>query len=137
MVSYLEKVLKQRLKTLLEEYNLHTIVRLPNGVFAPYTGINTNLLFFEKGKPTEEIWYFEHPLPQGYKNYAKTKPIRYEEFQVEKDWWNDREENEYAWRISIEEIKNVIITWILRILILLLIKFIFHQKMLMKPIKNQ
>ncbi len=52
---------------LLEEFNLHTIVRLPNGVFAPYTGINTNLLFFEKGKPTEEIWYFEHPLPEGYK----------------------------------------------------------------------
>lgn len=57
---------------------------MPNGVFAPYTGINTNLLFFEKGKPTEEVWYFEHPLPEGYKNYTKTKPIRSEEFELEK-----------------------------------------------------
>lgn len=91
---------------LLEEFNLHTIVRLPNGVFAPYTGINTNLLFFEKGKPTDEIWFFEHPLPEGYKNYTKTKPIRIEEFKLEKEWWNNREENEYAWKISIEDIKN-------------------------------
>lgn len=91
---------------LLEEFNLHTIVRLPNGVFAPYTGINTNLLFFEKGKPTEEIWYFEHPLPEGYKNYTKTKPIRLEEFDFEKQWWNDRVENEYAWKASIDEIKQ-------------------------------
>ncbi len=91
---------------LLEEFNLHTIVRLPNGVFAPYTGINTNLLFFEKGKPTEEIWYFEHPLPEGYKNYTKTKPIRLEEFELEKQWWNNRVENENAWKVSIEEIKK-------------------------------
>jgi type I restriction enzyme M protein len=91
---------------LLEEFNLHTIVRMPNGVFSPYTGINTNLLFFEKGKPTEEIWYFEHPYPEGYKNYSKTKPIRYEEFELEKQWWNDRIENEYAWKIGIEEIKK-------------------------------
>lgn len=91
---------------LLEEFNLHTIVRMPNGVFAPYTGINTNLLFFEKGKATEEIWYFEHPLPEGYKNYTKTKPIRLEEFDLEKQWWNDRVENEFAWKISVEEIKK-------------------------------
>lgn len=91
---------------LLEEFNLHTIVRLPNGVFAPYTGINTNLLFFQKGAPTKEIWYFEHPLPDGYKNYTKTKPIRFEEFDIEKQWWNDRVENEFAWKVSIEEIKN-------------------------------
>lgn len=91
---------------LLSEFNLHTIVRMPNGVFAPYTGINTNLLFFEKGKPTEEVWYFEHPLPEGYKNYTKTKPIRYEEFDLEKAWWNNREENQYAWKVSIEDIKN-------------------------------
>lgn len=89
---------------LLQEFNLHTIVRLPNGVFAPYTDINTNLLFLEKGKPTKEIWYFEHPLPEGYKKYTKTKPIRYEEFELEKKWWNNREENEYAWKVSIEEI---------------------------------
>ena len=91
---------------LLEEFNLHTIVRLPNGVFAPYTDINTNLLFFEKGKSTKEIWFFEHPLPEGYKKYTKTKPIRYEEFELEKQWWNNREENEYAWKVSIEEIKS-------------------------------
>jgi len=91
---------------LLSEFNLHTIVRLPNGVFAPYTGINTNLLFFEKGKPTEEVWYFEHPLPEGYKNYTKTKPIRIEEFELEKAWWNNRQENQYAWKVSIEEIKS-------------------------------
>lgn len=91
---------------LLSEFNLHTIVRMPNGVFAPYTGINTNLLFFEKGKPTEEVWYFEHSLPEGYKNYTKTKPIRSEEFEFEKSWWANREENKNAWKVSIEEIKN-------------------------------
>lgn len=91
---------------LLEEFNLHTIVRLPNGVFAPYTGINTNLLFFEKGKSTEEIWFFDHPLPEGYKNYTKTKSIQLKEFDLEKQWWNDRVENEYAWRVSIDEIKQ-------------------------------
>lgn len=91
---------------LLKEFNLHTIVRMPNGVFAPYTGINTNLLFFEKGEPTKEVWFFEHPLPQGYKNYTKTKPIKLEEFDLEKKWWNNREENEYAWKVSIDDIKN-------------------------------
>lgn len=91
---------------LLEEFNLHTIVRLPKGVFSPYTDINTNLLFLEKGKSTKEIWYFEHPLPDEYKNYTKTKPIRIEEFELEKQWWNNREENEYAWKVSIEEIKS-------------------------------
>lgn len=91
---------------LLNEFNLHTIVRMPNGVFAPYTGINTNLLFFEKGGPTKDVWFFEHPLPKGYKNYTKTKPIKLEEFDLEKKWWNNREENEYAWKVSSEEIKN-------------------------------
>ncbi|MGF7050701.1 type I restriction enzyme M protein [Paenibacillus sp. DS2015] len=91
---------------LLEEFNLHTIIRLPKGVFAPYTGINTNLLFFEKGKPTEDIWYFEHPYPEGYKNYSKTKPIRHEEFELEKKWWENRVENDNAWKVSIEDIKK-------------------------------
>ncbi|RXT08838.1 class I SAM-dependent DNA methyltransferase [Ammoniphilus sp. CFH 90114] len=91
---------------LLEEFNLHTIVRLPKGVFAPYTDINTNLLFFEKGKPTEEVWYFEHPLPSGYKNYTKTKPIRLEEFELEKHWWSNRLENGQTWKVSIEDIKR-------------------------------
>lgn len=90
---------------LLSEFNLHTIVRMPNGVFAPYTPINTNLLFFEKGEPTKEVWFFEHPLPKGYKNYTKTKPIKLEEFELEKKWWNNREENEYAWKVSVEDIK--------------------------------
>src|SRR5690625_1386281 len=98
---------KNRIKEkLLAEFNLHTIVRLPNGVFAPYTGIQTNLLFFEKGKPTEEIWYFEHPYPEGQKSYSKTRPIRIEEFDREKEWWNNRVENEYAWKVTIKEIKE-------------------------------
>jgi len=76
---------KTRLKEeLLEKCNLHTIVRLPNGVFAPYTGIKTNILFFEKGSPTKEIWYFEHPYPEGVKNYNKNRPVDIKEFDLEK-----------------------------------------------------
>ena len=97
--------IKTRIKAqLLKECNLHTIVRLPKGVFAPYTSINVNLLFFEKGTPTQEIWYYEHPYPEGYKSYSKTKPMRIAEFDPEKAWWNDRKETEHAWRIPIEEI---------------------------------
>jgi hypothetical protein len=77
-------------ETLLQRCNLHTIVRLPNGVFAPYTGIKTNLLFLQKGKPTKEVWYFEHPYPPGVKSYNKTKPINIKEFDLEKSWWNNR-----------------------------------------------
>ncbi len=96
---------KSRIKEkLLTECNLHTIVRLPNGVFAPYTGIKTNLLFFEKGTPTKEIWYYEHTYPEGYKSYSKTKPIRIEEFDVEKEWWTNRIESEHAWRVPIEQV---------------------------------
>jgi len=98
--------MKTRLKEkLLDECNLHTIVRLPNGVFNPYTSIKTNLLFFEKGTPTTEIWYYEHQYPKGYKSYSKTKPMRLEEFDTEKAWWNKREESDFAWRVSIETIK--------------------------------
>ena len=97
---------KTRIKeALLSECNLHTIVRLPNGVFNPYTGIRTNLLFFTKGQPTTEIWYYEHPYPPGAKSYNKTKPIRIEEFEPERAWWNHRIENEQAWRVPIEQIK--------------------------------
>jgi type I restriction enzyme M protein len=97
---------KTRLKEhLLSECNLHTIVRLPNGVFAPYTGIKTNLLFFTKGEPTTEVWYYEHPYPPGAKSYNKTKPIRIEEFETERRWWDKREETEQAWRVSIDQIK--------------------------------
>jgi type I restriction enzyme M protein len=78
---------KTRIKQeLLEKCNLHTIVHLPNGVFAPYTGIKTNLLFFTKGEPTREIWHYEHPYPPGVKSYNKTKPIRIEEFEAERKW---------------------------------------------------
>jgi type I restriction enzyme M protein len=96
---------KTRIKErLLETCNLHTIVRLPNGVFAPYTGINTNLLFFRKGEPTEDVWYFEHPMPGDRKAYSKTRPIAIEEFDLEKGWWQEREENDYAWRVTRDEI---------------------------------
>jgi type I restriction enzyme M protein len=97
---------KTRIKEkLLQDCNLHTIVRLPNGVFNPYTGIKTNLLFFTKGEPTETIWYYEHPYPAGYKSYSKTKPIRFEEFAPEQEWWDNREENEFAWQVSIADLK--------------------------------
>ena len=89
---------------LLKEFNLHTVVRLPNGVFAPYTSIQTNLLFFDRSGPTKEIWYYEQPLPEGRKNYTKTKPMRYEEFADCLAWWKDREENERAWKVSAGEI---------------------------------
>lgn len=98
---------KTRIKEkLLEECNLHTIVRLPNGVFAPYTGIKTNLLFFTKGEPTREIWFYEHPYPAGYKSYSKTKPIRIEEFVPEKEWWPNRQESERTWRVPVESVKE-------------------------------
>ena len=90
---------------LLTEFNLHTIVRLPNGVFNPYTGIKTNLLFFEKGKPTKNVWYYEHPYPEGYKSYNKSKPIRIEEFDPEKKWWKKRKESEFAWKVSVKDIE--------------------------------
>lgn len=91
---------------LLTDCNLHTIVRLPQSVFAPYATVNTNLLFFEKGKSTKEIWYYEHTLPEGAKAYSKTKPIRIEEFDAIKTWWKNRTENEFAWKVSIDTIKE-------------------------------
>ena len=103
-------------KLLLRDCKLHTIVRLPKGVFAPYTTIKTNLLFFTKGATvddgsehfhTDTIWYYEHPYPPGYKSYSKTKPIRFEEFKPERDWWGseandfaDRVESEFAWKVD-------------------------------------
>jgi len=98
---------KTRIKErLLDECNLHTVVRLPNSVFAPYTPIATNLLFFTKGESTKEVWYYEHTLPPGVKAYNKTKPIRFDEFAPERLWWQDRTEGPHAWRVSIEDIKN-------------------------------
>ena len=96
-------------RELLEEFNLHTIVRLPKGVFSPYTGINTNILFFEKGDPTQDIWFFEHPYPAGYKSYSRSKPLTIQEFDREKEWWGGlarkgRKTNEHAWKVSAKEI---------------------------------
>jgi type I restriction enzyme M protein len=99
-----EGVITRIKEKLLTECNLHTIVRLPNGVFNPYTGIKTNLLFFTKGQRTKEVWYYEHPYPPGVKSYNKTKPIRIEEFEAEKAWWANRVESERAWRVSFETI---------------------------------
>lgn len=97
--------IKTRIKEqLLKDCNLHTIVRLPNGVFNPYTSIKTNLLFFTKGDPTKEVWYYEHPYPDGYKSYSKTKPMRIEEFEPEKKWWNNRTESEFAWKVPLQQI---------------------------------
>jgi type I restriction enzyme M protein len=90
---------------LLKEFNLHTIVRLPNGVFAPYTSIPTNLLFFDRSGPTREVWYYEQALPEGRKNYTKTAPIQFEEFAPLVAWWNKREENERAWRVPAAELQ--------------------------------
>jgi type I restriction enzyme M protein len=98
---------KQRIRQkLLEDCNLHTIVRLPNSVFQPYASVATNLLFFTKGTPTKEIWYYEHKLPEGQKAYSKTKPIQINEFDTLKSWWENREESEVAWKVDIETIKN-------------------------------
>lgn len=105
--------IKTRIKEqLLETCNLHTIVRLPKGVFSPYTSINTNLLFFTKGTPTKEVWYYEHPYPAGVKSYNKTKPMNVDEFKPEEAWWGSeakgfkkRVETEFAWKVSANDIK--------------------------------
>lgn len=102
---------KTRLKEhLMQECNLHTIVRLPNSVFKPYASIGTNLLFFEKGEPTKEIWYWEHRVPAGQKAYSMTKPIRFEHFKDCIAWWGGktregRKEGPLAWKVSAEEVK--------------------------------
>jgi type I restriction enzyme M protein len=92
-------------KELLEEFNLHTIVRLPKGVFSPYTGINTNILFFTKGDKTKDVWFFEHPYPEGYKSYSRRNPLTIEEFDLEKKWWKKRKVTEHAWKVSVKEIE--------------------------------
>ena len=103
--------IKTRLKEhLMEECNLHTIVRLPNSVFRPYASIGTNLLFFEKGEPTRETWFYEQRVPVGQKAYSMTKPIRLEHFQPCIDWWGGKEragrvETPQAWRVTIEDVK--------------------------------
>ena len=106
--------IKSRIKEkLLTECDLHTVVRLPNGVFNPYTGIKTNLLFFTKGRPTADVWFYEHPYPAGVKNYSKTRPMRVEEFAAEQAWWGSeadgfaaRQGSELAWKVSVDTIRE-------------------------------
>lgn len=103
-------------KTTLKEqlvagFNLHTIVRLPNSVFKPYASIGTNLLFFEKGTPTREIWFYEHRVPSPQKGYSMTRPIRLEYLQDCADWWGgmqraERVETELAWKVSLDEVRG-------------------------------
>jgi type I restriction enzyme M protein len=89
---------------LLEECNLHTIIRLPNSVFQPYATVATNLLFFTKGTPTKEIWYYEHRLPEGQKSYSKTKTIQAKEFEPIKEWWDNRAESDVCWKVDTQTI---------------------------------
>lgn len=93
-------------KKLLNEFNLHTIVRLPAGVFAPYTSITTNILFFDKTQPTEDVWFYEHQVGNGSKTYSKTKQIRNEHFEPERAWWDSRTETDFAFKVSKEEIEK-------------------------------
>ena len=97
---------KQRIRQkLLEDCNLHTIIRLPNSVFQPYASVATNLLFFTKGTATQNVWYYEHQLPTGYKAYSKTKPIQLAEFDSLKTWWRQRQASQQAWSVDIASIK--------------------------------
>jgi type I restriction enzyme M protein len=91
---------------LLKEFNLHTIVRLPNGVFAPYTPIPTNLLFFDRSRPTKEIWFYELPLPEGRKTFSKTKPLQFDDFAECLKWFQSkrRKETDHAWRVCVEDV---------------------------------
>ncbi len=93
-------------KQLLTECNLHTVVRLPEGVFEPYTAIPSNLLFFEKTGRTKEVWFYEVPPPEGRKKYSKTRPMRFEEFADCQAWWDHRDESERAWRVPIADIEG-------------------------------
>ena len=101
---------KSRIKQqLVEECNLHTIVRLPNSVFKPYATVATNLLFFEKGNSTKDIWFYEHVVPEGQKSYSKTRPIKLEYLDPIKAWWggekrSGRVENDFAWKVNVSEI---------------------------------
>lgn len=97
---------KERIREkLLTDCNLHTIVRLPQSTFFPAT-VSTNLLFFQKGTPTKEIWYWEHRLPEGQKSYSKTKAIQFDEFAPLIEWWDKREESDVAWKVKVEDLKR-------------------------------
>jgi len=92
---------------LLREFNLHTVVRLPQGVFAPYTDIPANLIFFDRAGPTSDIWYYELPLPTGRKKYSKTAPLQYEDFDACLEWWGQREGNSQAWKFDFAACKAI------------------------------
>ena len=97
---------KERIREkLLTDCNLHTIIRLPQSTFHPAT-VSTNLLFFQKGTPTKEIWYWEHRLPDGQKSYSKTKAIQFDEFAPLMKWWDKREESEVAWKVKVGDLKR-------------------------------
>lgn len=97
---------KERIREkLLTDCNLHTIIRLPQSTFHPAT-VSTNLLFFQKGTPTKEIWYYEHRLPEGQKSYSKTKAIQFDEFVPIIEWWSERKESEVAWRVKVDDLKK-------------------------------
>jgi type I restriction enzyme M protein len=95
---------KNIVQRILEECNLHTIVKLPDTTFQPYAKVATNILFFEKGAPTTETWFYEHTLPDGYKSYSKTRPIQFKHLEPILDWWDARKENEFAWKVTTEQI---------------------------------
>jgi len=91
-------------RRLVEECNLHTIIQLPNSTFKPYASIPTNILFFTKGSPTTETWFYQHRVPESQKHYNKTKPIKSEHFDPIREWWDNREESEYSWRVNLQQI---------------------------------
>jgi type I restriction enzyme M protein len=93
-------------RDLVDNFNLHTVLRLPNGVFAPYTPIPTNVLFFDRSGPTRDIWFYEHVPPAGRKNYTKTGPLRTEEFEDFVAWSQDRRETERAWRVAADTLSE-------------------------------
>jgi type I restriction enzyme M protein len=97
---------KERIREkLLTDCNLHTIVRLPQSTFFPAT-VSTNLLFFQKGTPTKELWYWEHRLPEGQKSYSKTKAIQFDEFALLMEWWDNRKESDVAWKVEVRDLKK-------------------------------
>ena len=99
-----QKALKERL---LNECNLHTIVKLPAGVFAPYTSITTNILFFDKTEATKEIWYYDVPLPEGYRSFSKTKPFKSIHLDGVRKWWNNRDKEDLnSYKVSIDEVRS-------------------------------
>jgi type I restriction enzyme M protein len=89
---------------LVETFNLHTVVRLPEGVFAPYTSIPTNVLFFDRSGPTNDIWFYEHRVPADRRAYTKTQPVEFEHFAPLLEWWTERRETDVAWRVSREQV---------------------------------